>query len=221
MTYEPARLLMGLAKKGGLEKYIDITTGDLSKDLGCSQQTASIYLVRLTSEGYIDRIMKSSGSRLRMTEKGLDLLMRMYADLHSMFGKERMIKIKGQVASGLGEGAYYLSQKGYIDQIKEKLGFDPYPGTFNVLLSQQDSPVIELLRRGAGIDIGSFTNGDRTFGGCICYKCLIEGHPGAVMIPARTIHKNTLEIISDVRLRSLIEEGNAGVEIDIDYPSSL
>lgn len=210
---------MDLAKRGAMERYIDITTRELSKDIGCSQQTVSLYLVRLSSEGYIDRIMRSSGSRLRITERGLDLLFGMYTGLHSMFGRQRTIRMSGHAADGLGEGAYYLSQEGYIKQVEEKLGFHPYPGTFNVLLSQQDSPVLELLRRGPGIDIGSFTNGDRTFGSCICYRCRIDGHPGAVMIPIRTIHKNTLEIISHMRLRDSIADDASKVEIDVDYPS--
>jgi riboflavin kinase len=219
MTYDRRNMLFILAQRGALERCLDVTTGDLAAWIGTSQQTASIYLSRLASEGYLERTMKRRGSRIRITEKGLTELLQLHQALVRIFGMDREIVLRGKTESGLGEGAYYLGQPGYVDQVRELLGFTPFPGTLNILLSPQDSPILDLLRKGPGIPIAEFVAGGRTFGRCLCYRCTVNGHPSAVMIPIRTIHKNTMEIISGTKLRDALplKDGDT-VELRIDYP---
>jgi riboflavin kinase len=219
MPYDPRSLLVELARRGALEHQLDISTGSISSFIGCSQQTASLYMIKLATDGYIERTMKRYGSKVRITEKGLDLLYGTYLSLFDFFGRSRSIDLVCKVGSGLGEGAYYLAQQGYIDQVKVKLGFHPFPGTLNLELMPQDSPVIDLLRKGPGIEIVSFASDGRTFGRCLCYECRIRDRSGAVMVPFRTIHKRTLEIISDVRLRDIMDlKDGESVKIQIIYP---
>lgn len=221
MPYEPRSLLIELAMMGALEHQVDIKTVALSGVIGTSQQTASLYLIRLHSDGYIERTMKRHGSRIRITDKGLDLLYRTHLSLNEIFGRQRSIDLACRVGSGLGEGAYYLAQQGYIDQVREKLGFVPYPGTLNLEVSEKDSPVIDLLRKGPGIEISSFSSGGRTFGSCLCYRCRIKDIEGAVMVPFRTIHKRTLEIISHRRLRDdLGLDDGSTVIVRVLYPGT-
>jgi len=89
----------------------------------------------------------------------------------------------------------------------------------NIVLGPVDVPVIDLLRKGPGIPIHDFVADGRTFGRCLCYRCSVNGRPGAVMLPIRTIHKNTMEIISGSRLRDELglKDGDP-VELVIDYP---
>ena len=47
------------------------------------------------------------------------------------------IEFRRKIVSGMGEGAYYMSLKGYRNQFIEKLGYEPYPGTLNVKLVDQ------------------------------------------------------------------------------------
>jgi len=218
MAYEPRTILMELARLGALEHQVDISTGALSEALGTSQQTASLYLIRMASDGYIDRTMKRYGSLVRITEMGLDLLYDTYTSLFQMFGRSRTRVLRCKVSSGLGEGAYYLAQRGYIEQVADKLGFVPFPGTLNLELSMHDAPFLDLLRKGPGIQINSFESEGRTFGSCLCYHSEIEGVMSAVMVPIRTIHKRTLEIISPERLRTCIGlEDGSSVEIKVRY----
>jgi len=219
MSYDARALLVFLSRKGALERFIEVRTEEFGRELGYSQQTASIYLSRLASEGYIERTMRHRGSKVCITGKGLSLIFDLYSELEGLFGMPRVIPAKGRIAPGLGEGAYYLSQSGYIDQVMDKLGFRPYPGTLNIVLSPQDSPVIQLLRNGPGIVIEPFESDGRTFGRCLCYHCTVSGTSGAVMVPNRTIHKNTLEIISDIRLRDLPGiRDEAVVDLSVVYP---
>ena len=52
--------------------------------------------------------------------------------------KNKRVVLTGRVKSGLGEGRYYMSQKGYRAQFAKRLGIDPYPGTLNLRLSRAE-----------------------------------------------------------------------------------
>ena len=194
-------LLIKLSQMGALERYILMTTRELGELIGVSQQSASLYLQRLEEEGLIQRVRRNRGTALRITREGLDLLTGLYSQLRSLFETSREIDVRGTVSRGLGEGAYYLSQKQYISQIKELFGFEPFGGTLNILMHPRDAPMLELLKKGPGIILEGFISGGRTFGTCICYPCSIEGRKGLVMIPKRTVHTSTLEIVSDMKFR--------------------
>ncbi len=213
-------LLLRLAKKGAMEHFITLTTQGLGEELGMSQQSASLYLMDLEKEQYIERSQKRTGSRIRITKEGVDILMTLYREMKPLFESGRRIEVKGTISAGLGEGAYYLSQEGYIDQLKERFNLIPFPGTLNIHLSENDSPMMELLRRGPGIEIEGFRSGERTFGSCLCYPCKVNGEDGVIMVPNRTLHQNTVEIISEKRMRDVLNlEDGENVHLEIEYPS--
>jgi riboflavin kinase len=213
-------VLIKIAQLGALEKYINLTTRELGNILGTSQQSASLYLQKLEAEGYIKRIRRNKGTSITITREGMDLLMGLFSQLRSIFETSREISIKGYITVGLGEGAYYLSQQQYILQIKEKFGFDPFKGTLNVILRPKDSPVLELLKKGPGIIIEGFTSGGRSFGTCVCYPCRVNMREGVIMVPKRTVHTDTIEIISEVKIRDdlSLNDGDE-VDISITYPA--
>lgn len=212
-------LLLRLARIGALERYITLTTREFGEELGMSQQAASLYLKTLENRNLIERTKTRSGSRMRITPKGLELLQGLYEELRSILGVRRSVDVIGIVYTGLGEGGYYLSQKGYREQIKEIFGVDPFPGTLNIRLSRPDLPLLDLLRRGPGILIKGFISGDRTFGPCLCYSCEIEGEKGVIMVPRRTLHNDTVEVVSDRKLREvlLLDDGDE-VHMRVNYP---
>ena len=47
------------------------------------------------------------------------------------------MKIEGEIVSGLGKGSYFLSQEFYTKEFEKNLGFIPYPGTLNVIVSEE------------------------------------------------------------------------------------
>jgi riboflavin kinase len=49
------------------------------------------------------------------------------------------IVFKGKVFSGNGQGRKYINLPWVKQQIQEKLGFTPYPGTLNIQLTQQST----------------------------------------------------------------------------------
>jgi riboflavin kinase len=112
------------------------------------------------------------------------------------------VRIRGRVASGLGEGQYYISREGYRRQFSEKLGFDPSPGTLNL---QLDEPFALSDSDPKSVRIEGFCDEGRTFGACRCRPVKINGIKGAIVRPERTSYPTTLlELIAPVNLREAL-----------------
>jgi riboflavin kinase len=104
----------------------------------------------------------------------------------------------------MGEGAYYMSLEGYRKQFKEKLGYEPYPGTLNVRLTDQ---VYMNARRELGrhpsIFLDGFSDGTRTYGWVKCYRAVINNSvKAAVLVLERTHYDDTmLEVIAPMSIK--------------------
>ncbi len=66
--------LLTLAKKGKIKSSVFISSKDLGKDLGVSQQTASRWLNELESLGAIKRELVKGGQTITLTEQGKNYL---------------------------------------------------------------------------------------------------------------------------------------------------
>ena len=55
------------------------------------------------------------------------------------------VVLEGIVISGLGKGAVFMSIDYYKKEIKEKLGFDPYPGTLNLKIDKQQTTLLNKV----------------------------------------------------------------------------
>ncbi|NHW45126.1 MAG: DUF120 domain-containing protein [Candidatus Verstraetearchaeota archaeon] len=199
--------MLHLAKLGALRKGIFINTFELAKELGTSQQTASRRVLELETKGYIRRSVSRKGQTIVVTEKGAQQLMVVYAILHASLSEAlRSIVMTGEVFTGLGEGAYYVSLNGYRMQIIEKLGFDPYPGTLNLkLTNSSDIYFRDVLSHRAGILIKGFSDGKRTYGSVKAFKAKVRGIDAAVLLIERTHYgRDTLEVIAPVNLRQAL-----------------
>ena len=197
--------LYRLMNLGAGSREIRVSTTELSTVLGCSQQSASRHLRLLEELGLIERRTGVDGSHVRITEGGLRALWEVYYGLrrHLEEGELEAYVFEGTVFTGLGEGAYYITREGYRRQIREKLGFDPYPGTLNLRL---DGSYVELKRRLArmpAIILEGFRDEGRSFGAVRCYPAVINDDvEGAVVIADRTIYDDSvLEVISPIYLR--------------------
>ncbi|MGC9145807.1 MAG: DUF120 domain-containing protein [Nitrososphaeria archaeon] len=198
-------LLFNLMLLGAKDRFITVKTSELAKILGKSQQSASVYLSKLEKEGYIQRAVEKEGTSVRLTQKGVDLLVTVYLLLRNELEEApTTINMEGKVFSGLGEGAYYMSLEGYKEQFVKKLGFAPYPGTLNIRLDSRYIKEREKLNeyRNFGIKIEGFSNGLRTYGSLWCFHAFVDGIRGAVIIIERTHYDiDVVEIISQYNLR--------------------
>ncbi|MEM1743148.1 MAG: DUF120 domain-containing protein [Nitrososphaerota archaeon] len=198
------KLLLFLAQNGAYTKSLAISTSALAQQLRTSQQSASRLLILLEKEGYVEKIIIGKTTLVRLTNRGLEALRDLYIQLREIFEKPMEMVLEGRVFSGLGEGFYYISLPQYFEQIKERVGFTPYPGTLNIQLLSKDS--IEnriLLEKLADIPIDGFVDGQRTYGKAKCIKALFMGEQEAAIIFAERTHygKDVIEIIAPVYLR--------------------
>jgi riboflavin kinase, archaea type len=192
--------LKRLALMGANREQVSLSSSIFASSLGTSTQTAARKLSSLEDEGFITRIVTSEGQRVRITDKGMLRLRSEYLDYKHVFENAPEIIIKGKVVTGLGEGQYYISLEGYRKQFNQKLGFDPFPGTLNLKLSEPFAPPEQ-----DAIKIDGFSDENRTFGGCKCYKVSIRGIRCAILRAERTSYPPTLlEIIAPVNMRKTL-----------------
>jgi riboflavin kinase len=197
--------LYNLLKLGAAKTPIKISTTYLSNIIGGSQQSASRHLQLLEEMDLIEREISTVGSRVQISGEGLGELDKILQELRwYLEGEEaETVTFEGTIVSGLFQGAYYVSKDGYREQIQKKLGFDPFPGTLNVKIKDEDVETRRRLEQGPSIRLDGFREKERAFGACNCYPLkLNDDVEGAMIVADRTIHDlSTLEIISPYYLR--------------------
>jgi riboflavin kinase len=213
--------LYKLAELGASSRTVKVSTEYLAEKLGSSQQTASRHLINLEKMGWIKRTITPEGCLTKITDQGVAELKKLYSELRLIFESEYppSITLEGVLFSGLGEGAYYVNKDGYRKQFMEKLGFDPYPGTFNVkLTTDYDIKALSELEAYPSVELEGFEDESRTFGPVKCYTAIINNKAKGAVIYALRSHygDSVLEIVSPTFLRSSLKlkDGNK-VKVEI------
>ena len=198
------RALQHIALLGGVTGYVSLSTRELGDALGLSQQSASHRILELIEQGYVQRDLAARQQRVRLTQQGVDVLRSEYATYRRIFEVGRTLAIVGVVTSGLGEGAFYMRQKGYQDQFRKRLGFAPYEGTLNVRLQAAELAKLDILRQEPGIPIDGFAADGRTYGGAKCFPSTLNSLSCALILPLRTHHSDMIEVIAKPYLRDAL-----------------
>lgn len=215
--------LAELLSKGARHNFISITTSSLGKNIHRSQQAASKHLLELERDGYIERIRYGQKFSVRITPKGHAEMVKISTILKSSLeSSPSYIEFMGNIISGMGEGAYYMSMKGYTKQFKSKLGYVPFPGTLNVKL--KDKKFIEAKREldvHEGIKIDGFSDGKRTYGWVKCYPAKINNSVDGILITLERTHydDSILELISHTNIKKAAKL-STGSQISIRVPVS-
>lgn len=208
--------LKRLALLGAHNKPLEMSSVEFASHIDSSPQTAARKLKSLEDEKLISRQILHSGQLISITKSGLEALQKELYDYQEIFsGNGSIKKLKGRVITGLGEGQYYISLEGYRMQFREKLGFDPYPGTLNLKL---DYKSIELRRRiSPNIRISGFTAHNRTFGSGRCFNVRISDIEGAVIVPERSHYpEDVIEVIAPVNLRQRLNlDDGSTTEVEV------
>ncbi|HLC24053.1 MAG TPA: DUF120 domain-containing protein [Nitrosopumilaceae archaeon] len=197
--------LAELLAKGARHNFVSITTSTLGKNIHRSQQAASKHLLELELDGYIERIRNGQKFSVRITPKGHAEIVKISTILKSSLeSTPSYIEFMGNIISGMGEGAYYMSMKGYTKQFKSKLGYIPFPGTLNVKL--KDKKFVEAKREldaHDGIMIDGFSDEKRTYGWVRCYPAKINNSVDGMLITLERTHydDSILELISHTNIK--------------------
>ncbi len=109
------------------------------------------------------------------------------------------MQIDGEVTTGLGKAAYFLSQEFYTNEFNKNLGFVPYPGTLNVIVSEKYLDEINEIKDSCQ----NIIKPDEGFGAVKYIKAKLNDNVnGAIVFPAKTTHdENYLEFIAEKKLR--------------------
>lgn len=196
--------LKAIALLGGSKEFVNLSSRELGKLTGVSQQSASQRILELIREGLVARDLATRRQRMRLTPKGMDLLRKEYADYQRIFEIRETVTLAGTVTSGLGEGAFYMRQRGYKDQFRKKLWFEPYEGTLNLKITGGELAKTQILRESPGIEISGFEAGGRTFGGARCFLATIGHLDCAIIMPIRSHYSEVVEVISKHYLRGAL-----------------
>ena len=195
-----------IALQGGTRHPIHISSTNLSQNLDVSQQSASRYLIELVDRGYLERRLAQGGQVVTILKKGISILRKEFSEYNLIFGAQKEIEMRGALETGLGEGGYYISKSGYMNQFQKKLKWKPYEGTFNLRLNDDEVPKIEAMKAAEGILIEGFEQEGRTFGKAWVFKCSLKNGKKivdecAIISPKRTHYRRVVEVISPIFLR--------------------
>ncbi len=194
-----------LLSKGAKNNFVTLTTSSLGKNIKKSQQAASKHLIELENNQFIERIISGRNISVKITTKGFSEIIRLSTILQkSLDSSPSEVELQGTLVSGMGEGAYYMSLKGYTKQFKSKIGYVPFPGTLNVRLDKKvHQEVIKQFETLNGITIKSFSDGKRTYGWVKCFPAKINQTIDCqLIILERTHHDSSIiELISKICIR--------------------
>ena len=205
----------------GAKTPIELSTYNLAKSIDKTQQTASQHLLFLEKNNMILRYKIDGIDVIKISDSGLEYLKSVNQQITSAFDESVSNIITGTLFSGLGEGAYYISLSGYKKQFISKLGFEPYPGTLNLKISDIiHKRFFDKLSKSDGILIDGFTDKKRTNGNVKCFPCKINSNiQGSIIVIERTHHDHSvIELISPKFLRNKLKlnDGDAvSVKVDV------
>jgi len=126
----------------------------------------------------------------------------------------KKLKLNGTVFSGRGDGKEFLELSWVKQQITEKLGFIPYPGTLNLKLDKESMKSRKLLENAPSERI---TPADGYYNG-ILFKAFIGILEVAIVIPEVPAYpKDLLEVIASLNLRRTLQlEDGCEVMVTVD-----
>lgn len=196
--------LKQLALLGALDDPVELASAEFAELIDVSQQTGSRRLIELSDQDLVQREMGVRRQRIRVTDRGRDVLRNEHLLYKRLFEGQDELDLEGIVATGLGEGRYYLSRPGYEQQFEKALGWTPYPGTLNLELPGAEGNRLRFLKRNPVHVIEGFEAEGRTFGGVTCHPARLGDQECAAILPNRSHHTSTLELIAPVYLRDAV-----------------
>lgn len=202
MKVEPfvTHLIISLALMGAARKPVRAV--DLMKSMGISRATLSRWVSRAEELNFVRSATSRKQQYIMLTEKSIEVLILLREAISGISWGEEVVL--GEVFSGMGEGAYYMSRKGYVEGFRRLVGYKPYPGTLNLRLSQEDaSKVSEWRRRVVPKIIPGFSEEGRTFGEVEIYPVGVNGEMQAIAVFPRRRHYgyDVLELAHEENLR--------------------
>ena len=135
-----------------------------------------------------------------------------------MSNTDQKVVLGGTVEEGEGEARGFITLSGYMDQFKEELGYEPYPGTLNIGLEAESVEDRKQIQRWEPITIDGWESDGRSFGPVFCLPATVQTEKQSenyeqthIIYPERTDHDlSTVELLAPVRLRERLSLSTGG-----------
>ena len=229
ISFQHVLILSELLLCGAKNNYIELTTKEIAQKIKRSQQLASKELLELEFLGFVKRNKKSKKYAIKVTEKGYQEVYNLFLFLKTAIESFKyVINFEGRIIAGMGEGAYYMSLNEYKKQFKEKLGYEPYPGTLNIKLTSMlyVEAKKEMLKY-PSVLIEGFSDQSRTFGWVKCYPAYINDSANInsyILILERTHYDDSImEIIAPFSIKEQFSLKNGDyikLKVKMNYPNN-
>ena len=201
----PIEVLIQLAREGAHRGAVRTSLSRLADRSGISRQTSARRLAELEGQGLIERTMEPRGQNVRITPAGLAVLRAFHQELGSILKPiPRLIKLSGRVATGIGEGSYYMSQTHYIREFEKEAGFAPYPGTLDIKLEKDSVGLKEMIARLPSKEVPGFDTNERAFGPVKFFPAKLRKSRVAIVLPFRSHYTDIVELIAPQNLRKAL-----------------
>lgn len=129
------------------------------------------------------------------------------------------ITLDGVVESGQGAAKEFITLPGYARQFRERLGYEPYPGTLN--LAVDGDRFATALQEAEGIRIDAWSDGDDEFGGASCVPVTVGTDERSsarchLIVPDRSRYEAVAEIMAPNRLRDVLDVSD-GDPVSVEF----
>ncbi|WP_254524450.1 CTP-dependent riboflavin kinase [Natrinema caseinilyticum] len=129
---------------------------------------------------------------------------------------DQEVILGGTVEEGEGKAREFISLSGYMDQFKEELSYEPYPGTLNISLEAESVEDRKRIQRWEPITIDGWETDGGSFGPVFCLPATVSTEMQSdtyeqthIIYPDRTDHDlSTVELLAPVRLREQLSLSN-------------
>ena len=114
------------------------------------------------------------------------------------------MKICGVVQSGVGKGAFFTQVDWVVRQCRDLLGFEPFPGTLNVQVCEEDLARVDPFLSATD---GELVPDDPKFCTARIKKVLVNDVAAAVVLPCEDVRvheSRVVEIIAPQNLKVLL-----------------
>jgi riboflavin kinase len=127
----------------------------------------------------------------------------------------KRIKLTGKIFSGAREGEKFVSLPWVRRQIEEKLCFAPYPGTLNLILSEESTRHRKLLETVSSTEICPVEG----YSSGMLYKAQVGKLKCAIVIPkVANYPEDCLEIIAAENLREKLKlRDGKSITVTVDF----
>ena len=115
------------------------------------------------------------------------------------------LTVTGKIVSGEKKGAVFTQLDWVQQQCQEKLGFKPFPGTLNLEIEEEITPLIEAFIQKNGI---ALVPPDSNYCTGQVYPASIMGVSGAIVAPADDVRvhaKNIIELIAPTSVKEALD----------------